>query len=132
VLFDTLHELVGVGHYLRDQVVLIVVFQVVDLLQILIVLLGHILDICQQIFVLQIHSPEQLEIVFFLNEHGFLVLLSGLSQGKKRVARWLHRGGRLAQICSLIINTAKCDITKLTLLLLSWQLLWGGAQRTGR
>ncbi len=52
VLSDTLHELMRVGHDLRDQVMLVVILQIVDLLQIFVVLLGHVLDVSDQVFIL--------------------------------------------------------------------------------
>lgn len=68
MLLDPLHEFVWIGHYLRDQVVLIVVLQVVDFLQIFVVLLGHTLYIRYQALVLQVKPPVFAVVVGLLGE----------------------------------------------------------------
>jgi len=54
VLADALHELVRVGHYLRDQVMLVVVLKVVDLLEVFVVLPRHSFNISDEGLVLEI------------------------------------------------------------------------------
>ena len=78
MLFDPLHEFMRVCHYLRDQVMFVVILKVVDFLQVLIVLFGYIFNVGEEILILQVHSPEKLVIVFFLDKHRLLVLLSSL------------------------------------------------------
>lgn len=54
VLADALHELVRVGHDLRDQVMLVVVLEVVDLLEVFVVLPRHSFNVGDEGLVLEI------------------------------------------------------------------------------
>jgi len=87
VLFDSLYKLVWVSHNLWYKVMFVVVFKVVYLFEVFVVLLGYILDVSEEILILQVHPPKQLIVVFLLDKHGLLVLLSGLCEGKERVRR---------------------------------------------
>lgn len=57
ILLHSLNEFVGVRHDLGDQMVLVVIFQVVDLFEVLVVLPRDPLYIRYQILVLQIQPP---------------------------------------------------------------------------
>lgn len=57
ILANSLNKLVWVSHNLRYKVVFIVIFKVINLLQVLVILFCHILYISYQVLILEIHPP---------------------------------------------------------------------------
>lgn len=57
MLFNSLHKFVRVSHDLRDEVMLIIVFKVVDFLKVFVVLSSNTFYICNETFVLKVKTP---------------------------------------------------------------------------
>ena len=62
------------GKHLRQQVVLVEVFQVVDLIERALVLLGNVLDLVKDLLVVDKARPELVEIVSVVFEVGWIIL----------------------------------------------------------
>ena len=62
------------GKHLRQQVVLVEVFQVVDLIERALVLLRHVLDLVKDLLVVDKARPELVEIVSVVFEVGWIIL----------------------------------------------------------
>ena len=62
------------GKHLWQQVVLVEVFQVVDLIEGALVLLGNVLDLVQDLLVVDKARPELVEIVSVVFEEGWIIL----------------------------------------------------------
>lgn len=78
LLPEATEELVGVGHELGDEVVLVVVLQVVDLLVHLVVGVGGLLDVLDEGLVLEVVPPVLFEVVHFIAlVEGFLLESQG-------------------------------------------------------
>lgn len=74
MLSHSLNKLMRIGHNLRDQMMLIVIFKIVDLFKIFVILFGHIFDICDEVFILKVESPI-LSIVVHSFDIGRLLLI---------------------------------------------------------
>ena len=62
------------GKHLRQKVVLVEVFQVVDLIERALVLLRHVLDLVKDLLVVDKARPELVEIVSVVFEVGWIIL----------------------------------------------------------
>ena len=67
------HILVGEGKHLGQQVVLIEVFEVVDLVESTVVIRGDLLDLIQYSLVVDVACPEQTVVVDIVLERRWLV-----------------------------------------------------------
>ena len=74
IVRDAGHILMREGKHLRQQVVLVEVFQVVDLIERALVLLGNVLDLVQDLLVVDKARPELVEIVSVVFEVGWIIL----------------------------------------------------------
>ena len=75
MLSHSLNKLMRIGHNLRDQMMFIVIFKIVDLFKIFVVLLGDVLYICDEVFILKVESPILSIIVHSLDIGGLLLIL---------------------------------------------------------